>query len=277
MTGQYEKGGGFPHELRLDDAAGPAAHLPNKKADALISEALLAAGFGEARGLSESSPAEIAPLRRRRAMPLWQVAAAVLLALVGVGSASAAVMWWAKKQAEPSAMEAPAQPKLTKREKPRAVEAPPLEPEPITLDAIEVEAPPMPHKTRSRKPEDWLEDGNHLRAQKAWRDADESYARAIYAAPQSSAAYVARVASAGLHLDHLRDPRGALGRYRGALKARPNGPLSEEARYGIAECYRALRNPEGERAALEEFVQKHPDAGLAAKARRRILELRASD
>jgi tetratricopeptide (TPR) repeat protein len=135
----------------------------------------------------------------------------------------------------------------------------------------------MPHKTRSRKPEDWLEDGNRSRAQKAWRDADESYARAIYAAPQSSAAYVARVASAGLHLDHLRDPRGALGRYRGALRARPNGPLSEEARYGIAECYRALKDREGERAALEAFLQKHPDAGLAGRARRRVLELQAGD
>jgi tetratricopeptide (TPR) repeat protein len=74
-------------------------------------------------------------------------------------------------------------------------------------------------------------------------------------------------------LEHLHDPAAALERYRTALRARPGGSLSEEARYGIANAYRALGRPESERAALQQFLEAHPHSLFAPVARARVTEL----
>lgn len=278
MTGEYEKFGGFPPELTLDDKPGPAAHLPRGKADAMIENALLAAGFGPAE-VAAPVAIETKQQARTRRFTLLQAAAAALIAFLGIGSASAAVMWFAKRNMEPTVEQLVERPvkKATRTPRPKPVITPEVseKAEPIELDEIEVSYP-IDDKTRTRKPEDWLEEANRLRAQKRWKDADETYARVWQAAPHSDAAYVARVASAGVRLDHLHDPKIALARYKNALKVAPAGPLSEEARYGIAEAYRAMGDRKAERAALEAFVAKHPDAGLTIRAKKRMLELDSS-
>jgi len=275
MTGEYEKFGGFPPELTLDAKPGPAAPLSPAKADAMIENALLAAGFGQAPVASVTKLER--PIEKRgRRMAFWQAAAAALIAFAGLGSASAAVMWFAKRF-EPTVEQLPVKPAPRKARatiKQAPVEAQTVTPTPITLEEIELSAP-ADEKTRTRKPEDWLEDANRLRAQKRWQEADESYARVWQSAPNSDAAYVARVASAGVRLDHLHDPRAALARYKSALKVAPKGPLSEEARYGISEAYRSLGDEDAELSALRDFLAKHPNAGLTNKAKRRMLELEA--
>ncbi len=281
MTGEYEKIAGFPPELKLDGAPGPAARLAKAKTDAMIENALLAAGFGAEQPTYVAPP--IAPVhtleKRGRRFALWQTAAAAVIAFAGIGSASAAVMWWAKQQRLEPTVEQLTPPKpLTRKQKtapvkPVVVSLEETEVTPITLDEIEL-SPPDP-RARTRKPEDWLEDANRLRAQKKWKEADENYARVWQAAPNSDAAYVARVASAGVRLEHLHDARAALARYKSALKVSPKGPLSEEARYGISEAYRAMGDRQAELEALRTFIEKHPSAGLTLKAKKRMLQLEA--
>jgi hypothetical protein len=286
MTGEYEKISGFPVELRLDDQIGPAAHLTRAKTDAMIVDALAAAGFGaldvESEKLEElelemeAEPA--APPRHKRHWAVWQAVAAALIAFVGVGSASAAVMWFAKRKPAPvvQQLEAPA----LEDDKPKAaaparhVEQVVEEPAPLPQEQLaEPSAVEKPKHVRDRKPEDWLEEANQLRARKKWKEADAAYAKVWQTAPKSDAAYVARIAAAGVRLDHLSDPRSALLRYRAALKASANGALSEEARFGIAEAFRKLEDSEREIAALRDFLAKHPNAGLAPKAKARLSAL----
>ncbi len=278
MTGEYEKIAGCPPELKLDAGPGPAARISKAKAETMIEDALTAAGFDATEPAYVAPPVQISEKRRRR-FAIWQAAAAVLVALVGIGSASAAVMWWAKQQRlEPTTAQL-TEPKPLARERHVAqVEPVIIQQEeaavvPITLDENELSAPDP--RARSRKPEDWLNDANRLRAQKKWKEADANYARVWQAAPNSDAAYVARVASAGVRLDHLHDAKAALARYKSALKVSPQGSLSEEARYGIAEAYRAMGDRQAELSALRAFVERHPSAGLTNKAKRRMLELEA--
>jgi len=279
MTGEYEKFGGFPPELKLDEGPGPAARLPRGKADAMIENALLAAGFEGVGEALSAAPEEQKQEVRRRRFTLLQAAAAALFAFVSIGSASAAVMWFARRKPEPvmeQRVELPLQ-KPARTPKPEPAPVPEIVQEQELIEPEEIEVSrPLDEKTRARRPEDWLEEANRLRAQKRWKEADESYARVWQTAPRSDAAYVARVASAGVRLEHLHDPKVALVRYRNALKLAPSGPLSEEARYGIAEAYRAMGDRQAERNALEAFLAKHPAAGLTNRAKKRMLELSAS-
>jgi hypothetical protein len=92
--------------------------------------------------------------------------------------------------------------------------------------------------------------------------------------PRSDAAVVAEVASATLHLEHLGDAPGALAGYRRALAARPAGALGEEARWGIAEAFRAVGDAKGEAFALRVFLDTHPRSAMATAAKKRLAELK---
>jgi hypothetical protein len=276
-TGEYGKQGPWPRELTLDDQPGPAAHVTRAKADALIENALFEAGFGpaviEAPVVAEAKVSHKAPstlrIKKSRGL-LWQVAAAVGLCFVGMGSASAAVLVW-KRIFEP-------QPVVTQLPVPKAKKHPVKHEAPVVVQQEPqplVEEPVIAPDTKPKKraAEDFLDDANRLRAAKRWKAADEAYARVWQAAPKSSAAYVARVASASVRLEHLHDARTSLSRYRTALEQSPHGALREEIRFGMSEAYRALGNKAEERKTLQAFVHDHPDSGLAQKARDRLAEL----
>jgi tetratricopeptide (TPR) repeat protein len=123
--------------------------------------------------------------------------------------------------------------------------------------------------------EDIVALANQQRKEKRWRAAEALYERVMRDHARTDAAAIATVASASLHLDHLADPAGALRRFRQALRLRPDGPLAEEARWGLAETYRALGDVEEERAALDRFLSAHPRSVNAARARQRLTELGA--
>lgn len=125
----------------------------------------------------------------------------------------------------------------------------------------------------SAPPEDLFALANRLRRKRDWGAADEVYGAITGRVPGSDAAVVAEIASATLHVEQLRDAAGALEGYRRALVARPTGALAEDARWGIAEAQRALKDRHGELGALLEFLDRHPDSALAPAARRRISEL----
>jgi tetratricopeptide (TPR) repeat protein len=152
---------------------------------------------------------------------------------------------------------------------------------------VEPPEPAMPSHTEpaSREPvvmlpadapvEDIVALANQQRKEKRWRAAEALYERVMRDHARTDAAAIATVASASLHLDHLADPAGALRRFRQALRLRPDGPLAEEARWGLAETYRALGDVEEERTALDRFLSAHPRSVNAARARQRLTELGA--
>jgi tetratricopeptide (TPR) repeat protein len=144
----------------------------------------------------------------------------------------------------------------------------PEAPAPVVVPEPARDRPARAHGPRA--PEDWLVEGNRLRADKRWSKADEAYSRAAQRASNKQTTYVARVASAAVRLDHLNDARGALSRYRAALSLLPDGALSEEILWGISEAHRALGDHAAEQAALTRFLQEHPSSPLAGQAKARL-------
>jgi hypothetical protein len=151
-------------------------------------------------------------------------------------------------------------------------------PTPATATATATSRPKATEKRTEKAAEkqtvdDLLGEANAKRAEKEWRDSDLLYGRVVDKAPKSLAAQTALVASGSLHLEHLRDPRGAAKRFRRALELAPSGGVAEDARWGLAEALRALHDDKGEAAALDDFLAHHASSPLATRARARRAEL----
>ncbi|MDB4990424.1 MAG: hypothetical protein JWN04_5602 [Myxococcaceae bacterium] len=259
----------WPSELRLDDEPGPAALVARSKVDDMIFGALDQVGFEETveERISGVDRSSFAP---KPGLGVRSLAAAAVLALLSIGSASAAVMWFGHASHDQPGAAKKAAAVVHARATP-----PGLRPEPAASDdphehAVAEELGAMPQRSAARAPEDWLVEGNRLRAEQRWNKADDAYARAAKDAPHSQTAYVARVAGAAVRLEHLHDPRGALSSYRTALQQTPHGALTEEIHWGIAEAYRALGERAAERRALTVFVREHPSSPLLSQARARL-------
>ena len=92
--------------------------------------------------------------------------------------------------------------------------------------------------------------------------------------PESTAALISL---AKIELRHLDAPRKALAHFTAYQRRAPNGPLAEEALFGIAGAYQRLGNDDEERAALRRFVERYPRSSLRGKARARLAELDRAD
>jgi len=267
---------GAPALLPLD----PVRGAPARPLDAEASRRIVDVALDDALGT---------PAAPRRA---WLVAAAALLVCV-TGTATA-VAWIYRAELFPAREPA------TLRHAPRRAHRAPPAPEPATeapqssapvvaTPAPEVQAPegaPRPssahrhHAARGASSTadqtDILRTANTLRAARRWREAERAYADVARRFAGSDEAYTATIAAASLRVDHLGDPRGALTAFRRALAARPSGDLSEEARYGIAQCHRALGDASAERRALEELLVRHPRTALRRRVEARLSELRGT-
>jgi tetratricopeptide (TPR) repeat protein len=259
----------WPRELALDDEAGPAPYITRAKVEALVLGALDQANYVGPTVLGPRGAGE-SPMPHKPGLGARSLAAAVLLACLTVGSASAAVMWFAKRPLEtPQAapLQVPVAPQVVRPHKATVVA--PEAPVPVVAPEPARDKPSA-RSHEPRAPEDWLVEGNRLRADKRWAKADDAYTRAAQHAPNTQTAYVARVASAAVRLEHLHDARGALSRYRAALSLVPHGALSEEIHWGIAEAQRALGDHAAEQVALSRFLQEHPSSPLAGQAKARL-------
>ena len=123
--------------------------------------------------------------------------------------------------------------------------------------------------------EDMLQQANDLRARRQWLAASQVYEKTRRTYPDRAEAYSAMVAAGMLHLDQLGDAKGALSLFSSAVRARPRGPLSEEARWGAIQAQRALGDTASELASLQEFVGLYPQSLLASRAQARLRELRS--
>lgn len=269
--------------LTLDAAQGPALPIEAAHADAIVDAALVGAGFGPGPGPTGGSTSSggtpssgAGGARMAKGAKLALVGSAATLAIIVV----AYFLTRHPRQAEVAVVTPDA-----------AVDAPPAgsgsaTPEtPIDEAAITIEPTPTPTPTRPKhiekveKPaekktvDDLLGEANAKRAEKEWRDSDLLYGRVVDKAPKSLAAQTALVASGSLHLEHLRDPRGAAKRFWRALELAPSGGVAEDARWGLAEALRALHDDKGEAAALDDFLAHHASSPLASRARARRAEL----
>ncbi len=271
--------------LPLDDAPGPARpigpQVANRLVQAALDEALPAAPPGQLRGPSPAPGAR--PGRRTLGIA---AAAAVLL----VGPLAAAAIYRIVRA--PQAPAPAPQIERPRQAKPPAIapvlEDPPAAPPPVRTPpsrrpkrkkmarrpARPAPQPPAPVVAPAPLSANALmaQASEHRRGRR-WRDATRSYEAVFEKHPRNPAAYVARVAAATLRLEKLQDPKGAIRLFQAALSRRPGGPLSEEAREGLADAYRKLGAPQKEAAALRELLSKHPGAPSARAAKARLTEL----
>lgn len=271
---------------RLDDHAGPARRMSAAKSAAMVSSILDAALVPDALAAPEAGPAPErvvvrAPAPRRRPGRTIALLAAAVVVAATVGAAAAVLV--TRQLASPAPATATPAPAPGPDRAPAPSLGPEAEPPPdpeIEMEGTTIRRPaprperaPVPTLPDDAPAEDVLALANQQRKDQDWRSADALYRRVMRSFPGTDAAVVAEVASATIHLGHLRDPAGALRSYRHALATRPRGPLAEEARWGIAEAHRAQGEVDGELAALTDFLAVHPGSALAPAARRRRAEL----
>jgi hypothetical protein len=283
---------GFHFCLPLDAHAGPASRISRVRAMNIVSAAM------------EREPTSRVDLRRppARTRPWRQVAFLAAAALVlPVTVVAGAVRLAAIRHFAPATLfvagrtpVAHTEPKPAPQPAPRAVEALAAHvdeaPVPNEMPAVDVprapETPrvhlPAPAAPRAAaappspplSPQDMLQNANDLRAQHQWLAATQVYEKTLRTFPGRSEAYSAMVAAGVLRLDQLGDPRGALALFSSALRARPQGALAEEARWGTIQAFRVLGDRPSEKAALQEFVTLHPLSLLASRAQARLREMR---
>jgi len=282
---------GFRFCLALDAQAGPASRISRARTMNIVSAAM------------EREPTSRIDLRRPppRGRPWRQVALLAAAAFVlPVTVVAGAVRLAAIRHIAPTTLfiagrtpVAHTEAKPAPQPAPREVEAPvahvdeALAPNaPAVVDVPRApETPrahlPMPVAPRaaavpavSASPQDMLQNANDLRAQHQWLAATQLYEKTLRTFPGRAEAYSAMVAAGVLRLDQLGDPRGALALFSSALRARPQGALAEEARWGTIQAFRVLGDRPSERAALQEFVTLHPQSLLASRAQTRLREVR---
>ncbi len=231
-------------DLQLDDRAGPARPISDKKAQMMIASALRAAGRP-----------------KRRLLP---VAAAVFAAII---APTAVAAWWVVER-----MKEPSPPPKTP---PVAPQKPPMiqaSPKPITLDRKK-RRPKRKRAPQAERPEDLLAKANALRGARAWAKAKAAYLKVVVRHPKTSSAYIAQVAAASIALEQLDDPKGALKLLTGARRAQPQGPLDAEILWAKSRAHRHLGQKDKERSALRALIDTHPDTPPALPARQRMKAL----
>lgn len=259
--------------LALDAGPGPALPISTSHADAIVEAALAGAGYGPGGGSGGSGAGTAAGTKLAIIGGAAIVAIAVAL-LVGrrhrgheeaVPPADAAI---ADDRGGSGSLALTDEPPAPPTVAPLA--------DANTSEEITIDPPAGPTRTKAApkaSAADLLGEANAKRAAKQWRESDRLYARVVDRAPRSLAAQSALIASASLHLEHFRDPKGAAQRLRKALAIAPSGALAEEARWGLAEAARALHDRNAEAAALDDFLAHHASSPLAPRAKARRAEL----
>ncbi len=81
------------------------------------------------------------------------------------------------------------------------------------------------------------------------------------------------ISLAKVELRYMNSPKSALTHYKNYQRRAPNGPLAEEAQFGIAEVYQRLGRSHDEKKALRRFIQRFPESSHVKKARSRLKQL----
>lgn len=114
-----------------------------------------------------------------------------------------------------------------------------------------------------------LSEGGH------WKQAAKAYLELISRYPESEEGHIALVQLGLLRLEHLQQPVQALAAFELYL-GNGGGILEEVARYGRVLAFRRFHRPAEERAAIDDFIARHPRSAHvpALRARRDSLAAR---
>jgi tetratricopeptide (TPR) repeat protein len=265
----------MPYELESllrADGDGPAPRIDAVSAQRLVAQAI-----------DGAAAPRVAPLRIKRYA--WLLAAALVI------TGSAAAMYSALQTRSDTAHSG--RPVVARKSPapPASVEPAARPPPPATAEAtVPAETRPARAGTapataqpRAEQPaaadhggagvQDLLRRANALRGEGRYRSAERTYMRVVAQSPSGAPAYSARVAAAGLRIERLNDPRGALKLYSEALRAEPHGALAPEIHEGMAQAFRKLGQPAREREALNALLREQADGPTAERARARLQEL----
>lgn len=202
------------------------------------------------------------------------------LVLAGAAASLSRRRWAPSSEPRPLAppgVAAPASPAAVPTPAPAPAPAPRTMPEPAAVEpppaATDIATPGRRKVSAPREAADLLQQANERRRQGRFSEALRLYQQILNAHPRSEEAYVAQVAAGSLLIDRLRKPQAALMLFKQALRNRPAGSLSEEARLGLCEVQRALGDLAAERAALQEFLGKHADSPARARLAARLARI----
>lgn len=129
---------------------------------------------------------------------------------------------------------------------------------------------PAAKKSDPRSAQDLLRMANDRRRKKRFAEALQIYQQIVQQDPSSEEGYVARVAAGGLLLEKKKQPQAALRMFRSALRARPYGSLTEEARLGVCDALALLSDRGAEAQAVREFLAHHGDSPARARMEARL-------
>lgn len=175
---------------------------------------------------------------------------------------------WDLLSTRPSGADAAAKAQPAEEPSAEPSETPPTT-EPVLPSATKV---PVPEKPAAADAKELLRKAWEQLKAKQWAAAAETYAVILKDAPKSEEAHVVLVRFGDLQLDRLNQPGQALQSYERYLRE-GGGPLEAEARYGRIQALSRLGRAGAERAAIEEFLAKHPTSLKADALRERLLTL----
>ncbi|MBN2803629.1 MAG: tetratricopeptide repeat protein [Deltaproteobacteria bacterium] len=107
-----------------------------------------------------------------------------------------------------------------------------------------------------------------------WECAVSNYKKVLDAYPHNPESMTVFISLAKIELRFLNKPREALSHYQKYIKKVENGPLAEEAYFGIAESFRKLGNKNEEIQSLSQFIKLYPESSLIPKAQNRMNQLK---
>ena len=124
---------------------------------------------------------------------------------------------------------------------------------------------------RGQSADEMLSEARRLMRNARFEAAASQYDSLRAAYPDSAEAHTVLVSLAELELDRLGRPERALVQLERYLVS--GGPLSEEARHLRVRTLRALGQRNGERRAIEEFLEQYPASFRAGALQRRLQDL----
>lgn len=128
-------------------------------------------------------------------------------------------------------------------------------------------------RTSLRSTQDLLRMASERRRQKRFAEALQIYLQIVQQDPSSEESYVAKLAAGGLLLEKKKQPQSALRMFRSALRLRPQGTLTEEARMGICDALALLSDRTAEAQAIREFLAHHSDSPAKGKMEARLRQV----
>lgn len=109
-----------------------------------------------------------------------------------------------------------------------------------------------------------------------WKCASSRYHDVLQHYPHRPESTAILVSLAKIELRHLAVPQKAFEHYKSYQQQAPDGPLAEEALWGIAQASRKLGKGATEKKTLQLFILRYPQSAQLKRARNRLQQLGAN-